>query len=179
MRNPIIYANIFLFCKIPWSELYNLNDHLQYYPTAVYMVQTLCIFFQIHAVHFRYFARKAYVCLVHIICHFRLWSYGLYSYYAVGCNIMLIWTVLYEMTGFWSTLPNTAIFDSVHLITIWVVALQWRYNEHVGVSNHQPRDCLLTRLFKAQIKENIKAPRQWPLCGEFTGDRWILHTQSL
>ena len=26
--------------------------------------------------------------------------------------------------------------------------------------------------FQAQIKENIKAPRHWPLCGEFTGDRW-------
>ena len=25
----------------------------------------------------------------------------------------------------------------------------------------------------AQIKENIKAPRHWPLWGEFTGDRWI------
>ena len=26
---------------------------------------------------------------------------------------------------------------------------------------------------QAQIKENIKAPRHWPLCGEVTGDRWI------
>ena len=26
---------------------------------------------------------------------------------------------------------------------------------------------------QAQIKENIKAPRHWPLCGEFTGDWWI------
>ena len=26
---------------------------------------------------------------------------------------------------------------------------------------------------RAQIKESIKAPRHWPLCGEFTGDRWI------
>ena len=25
---------------------------------------------------------------------------------------------------------------------------------------------------QVQIKENIKAPRHWPLCGEFTGDRW-------
>ena len=25
----------------------------------------------------------------------------------------------------------------------------------------------------AQIKENIRVPRHWPLCGEFTGDRWI------
>ena len=24
-------------------------------------------------------------------------------------------------------------------------------------------------VIRAQIKENIKAPRQWPLCGEFTG----------
>ena len=33
-----------------------------------------------------------------------------------------------------------------------------------------------TRLFTPpfiQIKENIKALRHWPLCGEFTGDRWI------
>ena len=43
--------------------------------------------------------------------------------------------------------------------------LRWRHNECVGVSNHQPHDCLLNRLFKAQIKENIKAPRHWPLCG--------------
>ena len=26
---------------------------------------------------------------------------------------------------------------------------------------------------QAQIKENIKAPRHWPLCGEVTGDPWI------
>ena len=26
-------------------------------------------------------------------------------------------------------------------------------------------------VIQAQIKENIKAPRHWPLCGEFTGDR--------
>ena len=33
---------------------------------------------------------------------------------------------------------------------------------------------LLTQPFiRVQIKENIKAPRQWPLCGEMTGDRWI------
>ena len=31
---------------------------------------------------------------------------------------------------------------------------------------------------QAQIKENIKAPRYWPLCGEFTGDRWIPRTMT-
>ena len=28
---------------------------------------------------------------------------------------------------------------------------------------------------QAQIKENINAPRLWPLWGEFTGHRWIPH----
>ena len=31
---------------------------------------------------------------------------------------------------------------------------------------------------QAQIKENIKAPRHWPLCGEFTGGRWIPRTND-
>ena len=56
--------------------------------------------------------------------------------------------------------------------------LHWRHNERDGVSNHQPDDCLLNRLFKAQIKENIKAPRHWPLWGEFTGDRWISQAEG-
>ena len=33
-------------------------------------------------------------------------------------------------------------------------------------------------LVQAQIKENIKALRHWPLCGEFTGDRWIVRTKG-
>ena len=33
-------------------------------------------------------------------------------------------------------------------------------------------------LFMAQITENIKAPRHWPLCGEFTGDRRIPRTNG-
>ena len=31
---------------------------------------------------------------------------------------------------------------------------------------------------QVQIKENIKALRHWPLCREFTGDRWIPHTNG-
>ena len=36
-----------------------------------------------------------------------------------------------------------------------------------------PASPLLAHLLvRAQIKENIKAPRHWPLCREFTGVRW-------
>ena len=58
------------------------------------------------------------------------------------------------------------------------VTLQWCRNEGAGVSIHQPHDCLLNRLFKAQMKENFKAPRHRPLWGESTGDRWIPRTKA-
>ena len=51
------------------------------------------------------------------------------------------------------------------------ISLQWRHNERDCVSIHQPHDCLLNRLSKAQIKENIKAARHWPLWGEFPTQR--------
>ena len=54
-----------------------------------------------------------------------------------------------------------------------ISSLQWRHNERDGASNQPPQDFLLNRLFKAQIKENSKASRHWPLCGEFTGERGI------
>ena len=33
-------------------------------------------------------------------------------------------------------------------------------------------------VYSGQIKENTKAPRHWPLCGEFTVDRWIPRTKG-
>ena len=54
-------------------------------------------------------------------------------------------------------------------------SLQWRHNEHDDVSNHLRLDCLLNCLL---IKENIQDPRNWPLWGEFPGDRWIPRTKN-
>ena len=57
-------------------------------------------------------------------------------------------------------------------------SLQWRHNGRDSVSDHQPRHCFIQRFIQAQIKESIKAPRHWPLCGEFTGDQWIPRTNA-
>ena len=43
------------------------------------------------------------------------------------------------------------------------LSLQCRHYKRNGVSNHQPQGYLLNHLFKAQVKENIKAARHWPL----------------
>ena len=46
-------------------------------------------------------------------------------------------------------------------IQIWLqwlfsYALQWRHNDHDSFSNHQPRGCLLNRLFRRRSKKTSK-----------------------
>ena len=46
-------------------------------------------------------------------------------------------------------------------------------------SQKSPAWRLFTQPFvRVQIKENSKFPRHWHLCGEFTGDQWILRTKG-
>ena len=48
-----------------------------------------------------------------------------------------------------------------------------------AMASKSPASRLFTLLFvQVQIKDNTKAPRHWPLLGEFTGDRWIPRTKS-
>ena len=55
--------------------------------------------------------------------------------------------------------------------------LQWRHNEHDGVSNHQPYDCLLNHLFKHRSKKTPKlrvtglGEGNSPVTGEFPAQR--------
>ena len=55
--------------------------------------------------------------------------------------------------------------------------LQWRHNEHDGVSNHQPHDCLLNGLFKSRSKKTSKlrvtglCVGNSPVTGEFPAQR--------
>ena len=49
------------------------------------------------------------------------------------------------------------------------ISLRWRHNDHAGVSNHQPHDCLLNRLFRRKSKKTSKL-RVTGLCaGNSTG----------
>ena len=57
------------------------------------------------------------------------------------------------------------------------MALQWRQNGRDGVSNHQPHDCLLNRLFRRRSKKisKLRVPglcaRNSPVTGEFPAQR--------
>ena len=53
------------------------------------------------------------------------------------------------------------------------LTLQWRHYGRDGVSNHQPHDCLLNRLFRRRSKKTSKlrvtgfCAGNWPMTGEF------------
>ena len=36
------------------------------------------------------------------------------------------------------------------------ISLQWRHNDHDSISNHQPHDCLLNRLFRHRSKKTSR-----------------------
>ena len=60
---------------------------------------------------------------------------------------------------------------TVHLVT--VMSLLWRHSRRDGVSNHQPHDCLLNRLFRRRSKKTSKlrvtglCAGNSPVTGEF------------
>ena len=73
-------------------------------------------------------------------------------------------------------------YSIVNILTVVIhprSALRWRRNDHDGVSNHQPRGCLLNRLFRRRSKKTSKlrvtglcvgnppgpvnSPHKWPV----------------
>ena len=66
---------------------------------------------------------------------------------------------------------------SVVLSSIFIGFIQWRHNWQHGVSNHQPYDCLLNRLFRRRSKKTSKlrvtglCEGNSPVTGEFPAQR--------
>ena len=58
----------------------------------------------------------------------------------------------------------------------WQVITTHHYSDVIMASMASQITSLTTvysTVYSGADKKNIKAPRHWPLCGEFTGDRWI------
>ena len=81
-----------------------------------------------------------------------------YSRYLYLCNFLIRIVTIYFRVGRWSHPAR------------YLYTLRWRHNGRDWVSNHQASPLFTQPFIQAQIKENIKAPRHWPLCGEFTGE---------
>ena len=69
----------------------------------------------------------------------------------------------------WQTIVSVQRFYSI--------PLQWRHNKRDGVSNHQPHNCLLNRLFRRKSKKTSKlcvtglCEGNSPVTGEFPAQR--------
>ena len=78
-------------------------------------------------------------------------------------NSLHKWPVTRKMFPFDDVIMETLYMMDPTQMTSWP---RWRLKS--------PASRLFTQLFiRVHIKENIKAPRHWPLCGEFTVERWI------
>ena len=73
----------------------------------------------------------------------------------------------------WVTMLLTAVCAIQPTWTRFASPLQWRHNGRDGVSNHQPHDCLLNRLFRCRSKKTSKlrvtglCAGNSPVTGEF------------
>ena len=67
-------------------------------------------------------------------------------------SILFISDTVTHFTSHWILFLALAILLSFY----GPIPLQWRYNGRDGVPNHQPRDCLLNRLFRRRSKKTSK-----------------------
>ena len=88
------------------------------------------------------------VCIFHAM-------YFTFRYININC---LIWiTVWHDGVYIWS--PYKRWIHPLRCAEDYglnICPLRWRHNDHDGVSNHQPRGCLLNRLFTHRSKKTSK-----------------------
>ena len=81
----------------------------------------------------------------------------------------VIWRQHITVLVWWPWTSQKRLMCSGQVVKIRVI-LQWRHNEHDGVLNHQPHDCLLKRLIrKNQNSASLAFERGihwWPVTGK-------------
>ena len=97
----------------------------------------------------------------------RIWSAPLLWSDGVWINIIIVWLIMIvESKRQYSWQPGA-----------WYLPLQWHQNGRDGLSNHQPHDCLLNRLFRRRPKKtsNLRVTGlcegNSPVTGEFSAQR--------
>ena len=102
-------------------------------------------------------------------CCLLIASATLNRIYLISHHIM---TYFYQEFSWWSDSGNDTVYK-----TLFYDTLQWRHNVCDCVSNHQPRDCLLSRLFRRRSNKTSKLRITglcgWnsPITGEFPAQR--------
>ena len=109
---------------------------------------------------------------------------------------MHIYSLVIRRRGHISPGESTDSISVIRYVFHWRISLRRRHNERDGVANHQPHDCLVSRLFRHRWKKTSKLrvtglcqenspetgefPAQWPVTRKmFPFDDVIMLYQSL
>ena len=105
-----------------------------------------------------------------------LWFYVIQTYVLFclcWCPVAICYVIVYAMLIIVRCIcPEGCLYGPVI-----PKSLRWRHNEHNRVSNHQPHDCLLNRLFRRRSKKTSKlhitgiCEGNSPVTGEFPAQR--------
>ena len=95
---------------------------------------------------------------------FRFWLRAFSKTYCFDCTLSYLFLfhsiTRHARAGLWCILGYIPrIVHTTRALLCFLcfrIALQWRHNGHDGVSNHQPCQCLLTRLFRYRSKKTSK-----------------------
>ena len=97
------------------------------------------------------------------LCHMATKNYCLVAWWHQTIpwnNVDLILLLSIPMQSHRNCVRTTGENDHLelymYLAMIFIISLPWRHNGRDSVSNHQPHDCLLNRLFRRRSKETSK-----------------------
>ena len=124
--------------------------------------------------HLLFSWRKFALCIQSLLC--MLFLFGWPPCQRSDMILMEVSQHAYDMIHYISGLFGYFSVCEIYVNLIWYMYLFMLNKFYLSLSL---RVWLFTQPFiQTQIKENIKAPRHWPLYGEFTGDRWIPRTND-
>ena len=98
---------------------------------------------------------------------------GYCAHHEMICIHVVMWVHLCQIKGPPVLLRITNGQTRYRNCKAWGTSLQWHHNEHDGVSNHQPDNCLLNRLSKCRSKRNSKLRVTGLATGAFPAQRAI------
>ena len=100
------------------------------------------------------------------------------SLFLAPSSISLLWRV--ELLLHW--MSNRSYHDgSCHDAISITIIFRLHYGDVIMgaiASQITSLTIVYSTVYSDAVKENIKALRHWPLCGKFTGDRWIPRTNG-
>ena len=115
-----------------------------------------------------------------VICHTSRWR-KTYTYRYVEacisiCHLVFLPRIEYIISDEFLVCYNIEFVFDVHMTIQLKLKRFIHYSDVImdAMASHITSFTIVYQpSIQAQIKENIKAPRHRPLCGEFTGQRWI------